>query len=149
MSSLHVLFRVGEAEYAIPASEVLHMESFAGATRVPGAQPWVAGVVQTRRQVIPVVDLRARFGLPPAPSTLDSRIIVVQAGERTVGLLADSAREVLALGDDALQAPPELVAREAAGFVRSIARSSQRLFMLLDVQRVIGQEALHGDERGG
>lgn len=144
MSALHVLFRVADADYAVPAAEVLHMESYAGATRVPGAQPWVVGVVQTRRQVIPVVDLRARFGLPAAPTTSDSRIIVVRAGERTVGLLADSAREVLALGDDQLQAPPELVAREAAGFVRSIARAGDRMFMLIDTQRVIGQEALHG-----
>lgn len=144
MSALHVLFRVADADYAIPAAEVLHMESFSGATRVPGAQPWVAGVVQTRRQVIPVIDLRARFGLPSGAPTIDSRIIVVQAGERTVGLLADAAREVLALGDDQLQAPPELVAREAAGFVRSIAKAGERLFMLVDTQRVIGQEALHG-----
>lgn len=144
MNALHVVFRVADAEYAISAAEVLHMESFVAATRVPGAQPWVAGVVQTRRQVIPVIDLRARFGLPSAAPTLDSRIIVVKAGERTVGLLADSAREVLALSDDQLQAPPELVTREAAGFVRSIARAGQRLFMLLDTQRVIGQEALHG-----
>ena len=94
MNDLHVLFKVADAEYAIPASEVLHMESFDGATRVPGAPAYVAGLMQVRRRVIPVVDLRLRFGLPAVTPTLDSRVVVVQAGERAVGLLADSAREV-------------------------------------------------------
>ena len=70
------------------------MESFAGATPVPGAPPYVAGLVQVRGRVVPVVDLRARFGLPAAEPTLDTRIVVAQHGERTVGLLVDSAREV-------------------------------------------------------
>lgn len=147
MTALHVVFAVDEVEYALPAAEVLHMEAFSGATRVPGAVPWVAGMIQTRRQVVPVVDLRARFGLPPAASTLDTRVIVVRVGERTVGLLADRAREVLTLGDDQLEAPPEVVARGAAGFVRSIARADRRLLMLLDTARVVGEEALRGEER--
>ncbi|MCO5166342.1 MAG: chemotaxis protein CheW [Planctomycetes bacterium] len=147
MSALHVVFAVGEVEYAIPVGEVLHMEAFSGATRVPGAAPWVAGVIQTRRQVVPVVDLRARFGLPAAAPTLDTRVIVVRLGDRTIGLLADRAREVLTLGDDQLQAPPEVVTRGAAGFVRQVARAGPRLLMLLDTARVAGEEALRGDER--
>jgi purine-binding chemotaxis protein CheW len=144
VKALFVIFAVGDAEYALPAAEVLHMESFAGATRVPGAPPWVAGVVQTRSQVIPLIDLRARFGLPPAAPTLDSRVVVVRLEERTVGLLADRAREVRELDDDQLQPPPEVVSREAQGYVRAIARAGARLLMLLDARRVIGQEALHG-----
>ena len=63
MSALHVLFKVADSDYALPAAEVLHMETFERATPVPGAAPYVAGVMQSRRRVVPVVDLRARFGL--------------------------------------------------------------------------------------
>ena len=73
---LHVLFKVADAEYAIAASDVLHLESYAGATRVPSTAVHVVGLVQIRGRVVPVVDLRSRFGLPPADRTIDSRVVV-------------------------------------------------------------------------
>jgi purine-binding chemotaxis protein CheW len=144
MSLLHVVFKVAGAEYAIPASEVLQMESFTGATPVPGAPAHVAGLVQVRGRVVPVVDARARFGLPPVERTLDSRVVVGQLGSRTVGLLVDSAREVLKLAPDQLQPPPQLVAEQAQGFVKAVARVGSRLVMLIDFPRVIGEEKVHG-----
>ncbi|KFE62382.1 chemotaxis protein CheW [Hyalangium minutum] len=144
MSSLHVVFKVAGAEYAIPASEVLQMESFTGATPVPGAPAHVAGLVQVRGRVVPVVDARARFGLPPVERTLDSRVVVGQLGSRIVGLLVDSAREVLKLAPDQVQPPPQLVAEQAQGFVKAVARVGPRLVMLIDFPRVIGEEKVHG-----
>jgi purine-binding chemotaxis protein CheW len=92
---LHVLFKVGDADYALPASIVLQMESFTQATAVPGAVPFLAGIMPIRGRVVPVVDLRVRFGLPKTTATLDTRVVVGQLGDRTVALLADSAREVV------------------------------------------------------
>jgi purine-binding chemotaxis protein CheW len=140
MSVLYVLFRVADAEYVLPAADVLHMESYAGATRVPGAPDYVAGLMQIRRRVIPVVDLRRRFGLPPAEATLDSRVVVVQAGERAVGLLADSAREVRQIAPDDFQPPPELIGEQSSGYVTHVARAGARLLMLIDFRKVIGEE---------
>lgn len=145
MTALHVLFKVADADYALPASEVLHMESFSGATKVPGTQPHVAGLVQIRGRVIPVVDLRARFGLPAAEATLDSRVMVVQVEERVVGILADSAREVLRIDVDLFKPTPDVVTWQAAGFVLSVAQVGARLIMLMDSRKVIGEEVLHGD----
>jgi purine-binding chemotaxis protein CheW len=145
MSTLHVLFKVAEADYALLASEVLHMESFQGATRVPGTQPHVAGLVQIRSRVIPVVDLRVRFGLPASEPTLDSRVMVVSCGERVVGMLADSAREVLHIDPQAFRPPPEIVTEQAAGYVLSVAQVGERLIMLMDSRKVIGEEVLHGN----
>jgi purine-binding chemotaxis protein CheW len=145
MSALHVVFKVAGAEYAVPASEVLQMESFTGATPVPGAPAHVAGLVQVRGRVVPVVDARARFGLPPAERTLDSRVVVGQLGTRTVGLLVDSAREVLKLASEQFQPPPALVAEQAKGFVKAVAQVGPRLLMLIDFPRVIGEEKVHAD----
>ncbi len=145
MSALHVVFKVAGAEYAIPASEVLQMESFLGATPVPGAPLHVAGLVQVRGRVVPVVDARARFGLPAAERTLDSRVIVGQLGSRTVGLLVDSAREVMKLAPEQLQPPPPLVAEQAQGFVKAMVQVGPRLLMLIDFPRIIGEEKIHGD----
>ena len=138
---LHVVFKVADAEYALRASDVLHMESYSGATKVPGTAPYVAGIVQIRGRVVPVVDVRARFGLASAPLTLDSRVVVAQVSDRTVGLLVDSAREVLRIASDEFKAPPEVVSRETKGFVKAVAQPQKRLVMLLDFAKVIGETA--------
>src|SRR5688500_11442423 len=112
MTSLHVVFRVGDGEYALPAADVVQMETFESVTPVPGAAPFVLGLVQLRGRVIPVIDLRVRFGLSPIARTLDSRIIVVRKGPRLVGLLADSAREVVQLDVEQFRPTPEVVAEQ-------------------------------------
>jgi purine-binding chemotaxis protein CheW len=142
--ALHVLFRVGDSDYVLPASDVLQMESYRGATPVPGAAEYVAGLVQVRGRVVPVVDLRIRFGLPPVEQTLDTRVVVVQREERTIGLLVDSAREVLQIEEDTLKAPPEVLRHDGKSFVKAVAKSGQRLVMLIDFAKVIGEERDHG-----
>ena len=149
MIILHVVFKVGEADYVLPASEVVQMESFTKATQVPGAPPYVAGLVQIRGQVIPVIDLRARFGLPPIPHTLESRIVVASDGERTVGLLAESAREVLRIESEEFHAPPEIIAQQAHGFVSQVAQAGKRLVMRIDFSKVVAPEQARKEQGHG
>ncbi len=145
-AALHVLFKIADGDYIVAAADVLHMESFTGATRVPGAAAHIAGVIQIRRRVVPVIDVRQRFGLPPISPTLDSRVVVVQTQTRAVGLLVDSAREVVRIGPDDLRPTPEVITFQAAGFVKSLAQSGARLLMLIDFHKLIGEESLHGVE---
>lgn len=145
MSDLHVVFKVAGADYVIPAAQVLRMESYSGATPVPGGPPYLAGIVQVRGRFVPVIDLRARFGAPPAPLTPDSRVVVGQSGERPVALLVDSAREVIRLSPDDLKPPPPLVVEQCQGFVSAVARAGDRFVMLIDFRKVIGEE--QPDER--
>lgn len=143
MSSLHVAFRVGNADYVVDADDVLHLESFTEATHVPGAPAFVAGLVQVRGKLVPVVDLRTRFGLAPITRSLDNRVIVVKVGSRVAGLLVDSAREVLRLDEASFEPPPQLVDSQAAGFIKAVATQAQRLLLVVDVPRLIGEEVLH------
>ncbi len=140
---LHVLFRVGDVALALPASVVLQMESFSGATAVPGAPPFVLGIVQLRGRVVPVVDLRVRFGLAPVPPTQDARVVVGEHGGRAVALLADSAREVARIASEAVEPPPPVLAGGAGRFVSGIAHIGERTVLLLDFAKVIGED-LHG-----
>ncbi len=144
-AALHIVFKVAGAEYVIPADLVLQMESYTGATPVPGSPPYVAGIVQIRGKVIPVVDLRKRFGLPAIESSLDSRIVVGRSNDRSVGLLVDSAREVLKILASEVSPPPTLVTDHSEGFVKGVARPGKRLLMLIDFEKVIGEEPLHGN----
>ena len=140
MSTLHVVFKVAGSEYALPAADVLQMESFTGATPVPGTQPWVTGIMQVRGRIVPVLDVRKRFGLPAVEHTLDTRVVVATHGARAVALLVDAAREVLKLEDAQIKPPPEIVAREAHGLVKAVAQVGSRLVMMLDFAKLIGEE---------
>jgi purine-binding chemotaxis protein CheW len=140
VSALHVLLKVAGAEYVVAAADVLQMESYSGATRVPGTSGHVAGLIQVRGRVLPVIDLRARFGLERHDPTADARVIVVQQGSRAVALLADSAREVVRIDPAQFHTAPQMMTDAGQGFVKSLARVGERLVMLLDLPRVLGEE---------
>lgn len=144
MSQLHVVFRVGTAEYAMPAEEVLQMESYSGATPVPGASPYVAGIVQVRGRVVPAIDARARFGLPPQERTMDTRLVVAKTADRVVALIVDQAREVVKLSREDFKPPPPLLLAEAKGLVKAVAQVGARIVMLLDFNQLLTE----GDARG-
>ncbi len=141
--SLHIAFKVGTSEYVVSADEVLQLESFTEATRVPGAPAFVAGLVQIRGKLIPVIDLRTRFGLAPIERSLDNRVIVVKVGTRVAGLLVDAAREVLRLDETTFTPPPDLVDQQASGFIKAVASIDRRLLLVVDVPSVIGEGIQH------
>jgi purine-binding chemotaxis protein CheW len=145
MSDLHVLCRIADVEYVLPAADIVQMESYTGATRVPGAAAHVAGLVQIRGRVLPVVDMRVVFGLPPKDVSIDSRVVVMKSADRTVGLLVDSAREVLKIPESDFQPPPPVVAQQTEGLVKAVTQKGDRLLMLIDFTKVIGQEQQHGE----
>jgi purine-binding chemotaxis protein CheW len=147
IDNLHVVFRVDRAEYVLPAASVLELESFTGATPVPGAAPYIAGLVQIRGRVIPVVDLRKRFGMPAVDRQLEHRVIVVEHEGRQVGLLVDTAREVMRVPAEAFRPPPELIVEQAGPYVKAVAEVDKRLLMLLDPHFLLVQEDRNGKQR--
>ncbi|HYP87170.1 MAG TPA: chemotaxis protein CheW [Polyangiaceae bacterium] len=145
MSGLYIVFRVAESEYALAAAQVLQLESFGGATAVPGTLPHVTGIVQVRGRIVPVIDLRLLFGEPGVSAGADTRIIVVELRQRTVALRVDNSREVLNLTAEQIQPPPAVVSERSRGFVSAVARVGNRLLMILNLEKVIGEEELHDD----
>jgi len=145
MTGLYIVFRVADADYALAAAQVLQLESFNGATAVPGTLPHVSGIVQVRGRIVPVIDLRSLFGDAPVEATLDTRIIVVELNERTVALRVDSSREVLKLQAEQFQPTPTVVNERSRGFINAVAHAGNRLLMILNLEKVIGEEELHDD----
>lgn len=150
MSELNVVFRVADGEYALPAAAVLHMETFQGATPVPGAPPHVLGIVQVRGRVIPVIDLRRRFGLPARERELSNRVLVIEHAGRQVGLLADSAREVVRLDEGAFAPPPETGGERT--LLSGVAQVDGRFLLRIALDRLLGPgelsvEGTHGEQR--
>src|SRR5262245_38220364 len=102
----YVLFELAGTAYALPSRDVERMEMVEQITPVPNALPFVEGVVFSRGRVVPALSLRRRFGFERLAFDLRTRLIVVGHGERTVGLIVDSAREFVQIAVEAIQPPP-------------------------------------------
>jgi purine-binding chemotaxis protein CheW len=124
---------------------VLQLESYSGSTPVPGSPPHVEGVVQVRGRVLPVVSLRSLFGHTAEPPSFDTRIVVVRLGTRVVALLVDSSRHVLAIDATKIQAAPAVLSEQSNGFIAAVAQLDQRLILLLDIPKILGQERTHDE----
>jgi Chemotaxis protein histidine kinase and related kinases len=141
MSAIHseqsILFELAGATYGIPGSQVQQVEMVEQITPIPNALPFVAGVVFVRGQLLPAVDLRIRFGFPPQPYDLRTRMIVVTVGERTVGLIVDSAREFLTIPNESIKAPPESISEIKGSYLHGIATVDERLILMLNLHSVL------------
>jgi purine-binding chemotaxis protein CheW len=134
----YILFTVAGTTYALRSGEVRHMEMVEDITRVPNAPSFVDGVVFSRGQVVPVVNLRARFGFERAAYDLRTRLIVVQAASRVIGLVVDSAREFVNIPPESIQPPHEALAGMSGRYVEGVASlGDKRLVLTLDLSRIL------------
>ena len=133
----YILFTVAGTTYALPSGEVRHMEMIEDITRVPNAPAFIDGVVFSRGQVVPVVNLRARFGFERAAFDLRSRLIVVQSAGRMIGLVVDAAREFVRIPPDAIQPPNDALAGMSGRYVEGIASMGDRLILVLSLDRIL------------
>jgi purine-binding chemotaxis protein CheW len=133
----YILFTVAGTTYALPSGEVRHMEMIDEITRVPNAPSFVDGVVFSRGQVVPVVNLRVRFGFERAAFDLRSRLIVVQSGSRLIGLVVDAAREFVAIPPDLIQPPNDALSGMSGRYVEGIASMRDRLVLILSLERIL------------
>jgi purine-binding chemotaxis protein CheW len=140
-SEPYILFELAGTTYGVRSQIVQQMEMVEHITPVPNAPDFVEGVVFLRGQVIPAINLRRRFGFPKIPYDLRTRLIVVRAGGRTVGLIVDSAREFVPLDPATIQPPPEGIAGLSGHYLAGIATLGERLVLILDLDAVISQEA--------
>jgi purine-binding chemotaxis protein CheW len=136
-SNSFILFELLGTKYAVDSRVVQHMEMVERITPVPNAPPFVDGVVFARGQVVPAVNLRARFGFPRLPYDLKTRLLVVADRGRTVGLIVDTAREFLAIPASSIQPPPEAICGLSGKYLDGIATVDDQLLLILDVSEIL------------
>ena len=137
MSETYVLFELAGTTYGLRTRDVQHMEMLERITPVPNTSPAVEGVIFSRGQVIPVVNLRLRFGMPREPHTMRSRLIIVQVQQRLVGLMVDAAREFSAIPDEAIRPIQEAITGMEGNYLTGIATLGERLVLLLDLEATL------------
>ena len=132
-----VLFELAGTTYGVRSRFVQQMEMVEHVTPVPNAAPAVEGVVLARGQVIPALNLRVRFGFERVPFDLRSRLMVVNKGGRTLGLIVDTAREFLRIPEAAVEPPPEAITGLSGKYLEGIATIKDRMILVLNLDAVI------------
>jgi chemotaxis signal transduction protein len=136
----YILFEVAGSAYAVPSDQVLQVEMIENITRVPNTPGFIEGVAHVRGQVIPVINLRLRFGMERIPYDLRSRLVVISLGARTIGLAVDTAREFMRLSPEQILPPPESLAGPGIEYLEGVVSLKERLILVVNLHALISSQ---------
>lgn len=132
-----ILFELAGTTYGVRSRFVQQIEMIEDVASVPNAHPAVEGVVLIRGQVIPALNLRTRFGFDRIDRDLRSRLVVINAGDRVVGLIVDTAREFIKISTESIEPPPEALTGLSGQYLEGIATIKERMILVLNLDAVL------------
>jgi purine-binding chemotaxis protein CheW len=132
-----VTFALGSEEYGVDIAQVQEINRMVTITHVPRAPQFMEGVINLRGQLIPIIDLRTRFGMQRSERTKNTRIVVTEIGTKRIGMVVDSVSEVLRIPVEQIEDAPDLVAGIDTEYIRGVGKMGDRLIIMLDLRRVI------------
>lgn len=132
-----VIFELANEFYGINIAVVESIIKMQAITQLPQSPSYVKGVTNLRGSVLPVIDLRSRFALPPKEDTRQTRIIIVTMGNIKVGVTVDGVSEVLRVSDELIEPLPAMVNSVNSVFLKGIVRLENRLIILLELGKVL------------
>lgn len=133
-----ITFRSGEQEFGADIMAIREIRGWTETTPLPHAPLYVRGVINLRGVVLPVVDLKARLGREATDANPKHVIVVIETGERTIGLLVDAVSDILTVTASDIQTTPELARDGCAGFLDGIAVLADRMVTILSMDRLVG-----------
>lgn len=144
-----ILFELAGTTYGVRSGSVQQIDMIEDVTAVPNAHPALEGVVLVRGQVIPAINLRTRFGFDKIQRDLRSRLVVINSGTRTVGLIVDTAREFLKIPADTIAPPPDALTGLSGRYLEGIATIDERPILVLNLDAVLDLDYEDGRQDDG
>ena len=142
----YLTFKLAEEIFALDVAKVREILEFSTVTKVPQTPDFMRGVINLRGSVVPVIDLRLKFGMSKTEKTVNTCIIVVEVemdGENIIlGALADSVQEVIELEPQQIEAAPHIGSRLKTDFIKGMGKIGNRFIMMLDIDKVFSSEEL-------
>lgn len=135
-----VSFKLGAVEFGVDILMVQEINRMLNITPVPKSPPFVEGVINLRGKVIPIINLRQRFGLPNQPHDKQTRIVVVTIHDKIIGLVVDSVSEVLRMPADTVEPPPPMVSGIESEYIKGVGKMGDKLLILLDLTKLLSSE---------
>lgn len=136
-----VSFIVGVEEFGIDILNVQEIIKVIHITRVPNAEHYVAGVINLRGKVIPVIDLRLKLEMPAKENDSDTRIVVIEVNKIVVGFVVDNVNEVIRINKSSLEETPKSYNSKIFDFVNNIAKLEDRIIVIIDLEKLIKDRA--------
>jgi len=136
-----VVFDLASEHYGVDISDVREIIRMQNITRVPGVTSYVEGIINLRGKVLPVLDLRKRLGLKVADQTEESRIVVIDITDGEAGVIVDAVTEVLRVPNSSIEPPSSMVTQGNSDYLRGIAKLTNRLIILLDLNKLLSSKA--------
>jgi purine-binding chemotaxis protein CheW len=137
-----VEFKLGDEVYGVNILQVKTIERMMPITRVPKTPPFVEGVINLRGEIVPVIDLKKRFDLPHTETTENTRIIIVTVEDITVGMIVDSATEVIQLSKDDIEPAPDMAGGIDSSFLDGVGKLDDKLIILLNMSKILKPQEL-------
>ncbi|UYZ00534.1 chemotaxis protein CheW [Peribacillus frigoritolerans] len=144
-----IVFQIKDKEYAIPVDKVSGIEKLLYITRVPKALKFVKGVINLRGIITPIIDLRVRFDFEEVEYDESTRIIIVILDDMEVGLIVDSANDVLDIPVESIEPQPEVVGHLASEYISGVAKIEKRLLVLINLEKALSLEMTESMLREG
>ncbi len=132
-----VSFNIGDEEFGVDILQVQEINRMLEVTRVPNAPEYVDGVINLRGKVIPIIDLRRRFGMPRKEHDKHTRIVVVELNGKVVGFVVDAVREVLRIPRNVTEPPPSIAGSTNEEYITGVGKLEDRLLILLDIGKMV------------
>lgn len=135
-----VIFELGNEQFGIEIAAVEGIVKMQEITKIPYAPSYMEGITNLRGSVLPVIDLKKRFGMEPQDQTSETRIITVNMDSIKMGMIVSAVSEVLTIEDSVIEPPPPMVSNINSEFITGIAKINSRLVILLDLARILSAE---------
>lgn len=135
-----VTFKLESETYGVNVMQVQEILRYTEIAPVPGAPSYVLGIINLRGNVVTVIDTRARFGLMSAEATDNSRVLIIEAEEQVIGILADSVAEVVYLHSSEIDSAPNIGTEESAKFIQGVSNRDGELLILVDLNKLLNDE---------
>jgi purine-binding chemotaxis protein CheW len=137
MQNQLVVFSIGNEFYGVDVDAVESIIKMQEITRLPHAPEFVEGITNLRGAVVPILDLRKRFGLEAVEATRDTRIMIVNMNSTNVGMVVDSVTQVVRISAESIDPPPQMAMTVNSAFIKGIAKLDEMLIILLDLKKVL------------
>jgi purine-binding chemotaxis protein CheW len=134
-----VVFELSGESYGVDIGAVNTIIRMQPITHVPRAPEFVEGVINLRGTIVPVIDLRTRFGLAALEETKASRIVVVETEAGVMGMIVDAVTETLSLSSNSIEPPASIVVSADSQYLRGVAKLDDRLIIMLDIEKVLSE----------
>ena len=132
-----ISFAVGEEDYGINIQTVKEVIRIREITQLPKASNFVKGVINLRGDVIPVIDLREKFGLQHEEYTDLTRVIVVDVEEKSIGMVVDSVSHVIKISQNDIEPPPPLVGGVSGEYLKGVGKIGEKLIILINIEKIL------------